>query len=227
MARRGSIDGGRGQRVRFVQSDRTDGDFALGAPGLDARRSALCGGEWTWLEQVHGASVVRVLEPGQHAGARADAAVTTRHETPVCVQTADCVPLLLVGTAGVAAVHAGWRGLLEGVVAGAAAELRDATGSADLVAWRGPCIGPECYEFGADDLRAVERRFGASVVGRTRQGAAALDLRAAVAAACAEEGIAVVGADDRCTACAPDMWSHRARVDAGRHTLVAWLEATT
>lgn len=227
MARRGSIDAGRGHRVRFVQSDRTDGDFAPGAPGLDARRAVLCSDEWTWLEQVHGATVVRVREPGQHAGVRADAAVTTRRDAPVCVQTADCIPLLLVGAGGVAVVHAGWRGLLEDVVAAAAAELSDATGGGDLVAWRGPCIGPECYEFGLAELDDVVRRFGASVRGQTRQGTAALDLRAAVAVACAEQRIAVVGVDDRCTACAPDTWSHRARADTGRHTLVAWLEATT
>ncbi len=51
----------------------------------------------TWLRQVHGATVVEVTEPGEHAGAEADAAFTTRPGCTLAVRTADCVPVVLVG----------------------------------------------------------------------------------------------------------------------------------
>src|SRR3546814_1510145 len=68
--------------VRSSFSERADGDLRIdGDPGaLRDRRQAIASGEWTWLRQVHGATVVTVAEPGQHAGAEADAAVTARSE---------------------------------------------------------------------------------------------------------------------------------------------------
>jgi YfiH family protein len=228
MAHNGVLPAGPSSRVRFLQTDRADGDFAIGALGVEARRAALVGEPWTWLEQVHGATVVHVAHAGAGAGDAADAAVTTQVGAPLCVQTADCVPLVLAGDGVVAVAHAGWRGLLAGVIDEAAAAVRSLADGRAVRAWRGPCIGPECYAFGADDLAPLADRFGPTVVGHTSRGLRALDLRAATAAALAMADIELVGADERCTACASaTCFSHRARGDHGRHTLVAWLEAAS
>src|SRR5205085_1519121 len=60
---------------------------------MQRRRRDLVDGEWTWLRQVHGARVVEVTKPGEHAGAEADAALTTHPDLVLCVLTADCAPI--------------------------------------------------------------------------------------------------------------------------------------
>jgi len=68
--------------------------------------------------------------------------------------TADCLPILLCDRAGsvVAAVHAGWRGLLNGVIEAAVAYMQ--APAPDLMAWLGPAIGPEAFEVG-DEVRTA------------------------------------------------------------------------
>src|SRR4029453_7601064 len=102
---------------------------------------------WFWLRQVHGGTVVDADDP-RGAGAEAGAAVTGSSELALAIHTADCVPMALVAPreALLGAVHAGWRGLVAGVVEATADRLR-ARGATDLVAVVGPCITPEHYEF--------------------------------------------------------------------------------
>jgi polyphenol oxidase len=110
-----------------------------------------------WLEQVHGTAVVRLVA-GMSGHPRADAAVSTEPGLACAVLVADCLPVLLCdrGGRGVAAAHAGWRGLAGGVLEATVAALCDATDAdpADLLAWRGPCIGPRQFEVGEDVLQA-------------------------------------------------------------------------
>ena len=75
---------------RFCWTARADGDFA---GDLSDRQPG-----WTWLRQVHGAQVVVVRTPGEHAGVEADAAVTDTLGCPLVVRTADCAPVVLTGT---------------------------------------------------------------------------------------------------------------------------------
>ena len=226
-----------GRNVVLAFSDRSDGDFAIsGEPrALARRRSALAPHAWTWLDQVHGAGVVVVSTPGQWAGARADASVTSVPGAVLAVQTADCAPVLLWGSGPgesaspvIAAVHAGWRGLYEGVVEAAVRCMRD-LGAVDLHAELGPCIAPEAYEFSERDLTTMALRFGPDVVGATEQGTAALDLPAAVRVALRSAGVLVETGHWACTATAtaggePRYHSHRARVDAGRQASAIWIE---
>jgi multi-copper polyphenol oxidoreductase laccase len=90
------LAGGRTARVRFTTA--AAGDLAVVRPGpaLDARRRALSPRPWSWLHQVHEATVVSVAEPGQWAGVDADAAVTATSDTLLAVHTADCAPIALV-----------------------------------------------------------------------------------------------------------------------------------
>ena len=104
--------------AEVVFTDRADGDFGVdrAAGTLDGLRRGVFDEEWTWLRQVHGAEVVVVDRPGHRAGATADAAVTGATGAVLCVQTADCVPVVLVGDGVVGVAHAGWRGLVAGVI---------------------------------------------------------------------------------------------------------------
>ena len=119
-----------------------------------------------WLDQVHGAVVLRLSAESLQPGARppqADASVCTTPGIACAVLVADCLPLLLCSRDGsaVAAAHAGWRGLAAGVINNTVAALCQAAGCGpdQLLAWLGPCIGPAAFEVGADVLLA----FGADL----------------------------------------------------------------
>jgi len=218
--------------VHFAFSDASDGDLAVDLPAqeLDPRRGAVMPGAWTWLHQVHGADVVLVGEPGQHAGAHADASVTSLPGAVLAVHTADCAGVLLLGTGPdsvtVAAAHAGWRGLSDGVLQEAVSCVR--AGGATKVEWLlGPCIAPASYEFGERDLSLLVARYGPSLAATTDNGSPALDLRAGVRVALAEAGAHPLVLNSwrndavPCTATdegpgGPRWFSWRARNDAGR-----------
>lgn len=115
-----------------------------------------------WLRQVHGKRVLR-LDAGTPEGPAepADAAWTTEPGIACTVQVADCLPVLLATGDGraVAAAHAGWRGLAGGVLEATVAALHEGAGvkPGELLAWLGPCIGPEAFEVGAEVLAGFGR----------------------------------------------------------------------
>ena len=190
---------------------------------LRERRLAIAAEPWTWLRQVHGAGVLTVDAPGQHAGAEGDAAVTARAGVVLSVLTADCVPIAVVGDTGqLGVIHAGWRGLVSGVVHTACEALRG-LGASDLYAVLGPCIRACCYEFGERELATFEQRFGSTVRARSRSGTPALDLPAAVRTALGEQGAEVIFDTAPCTGCSADLFSHRVNGTAERQAMVAWM----
>lgn len=99
-----------------------------------------------WLNQTHSTCVAELTAPTTDV-IDADASVTQTPGVVCCVMTADCLPILLTDRHGtqVAAVHAGWRGLADGIVENALAHF-----SADVMAWIGPAISPKAFEVGAD-----------------------------------------------------------------------------
>lgn len=124
-----------------------------------------------WLQQVHGKRVVRldansVAHAAEHGPPLvADGALTTEPGVGCVVMVADCLPILLAAPQGrgVAALHAGWRGLAgvgdgmvpgQGIVHSGVHALCEAASCdpSDLSAWLGPCIGPGHFEVGADVL---------------------------------------------------------------------------
>jgi purine-nucleoside/S-methyl-5'-thioadenosine phosphorylase / adenosine deaminase len=174
--------------------------------------------EWVWLDQVHGADVATVTGPG--ARPTADAAVTAVPGIPLVVLTADCAPIAIVADDAIGVVHAGWRGLVAGVVPAAVDALRG-VGTGTVRAVIGPCIRPSHYEFGADDLAAVASRLGDGVVGETVDGRPALDLAAGVRVAFAECGVDDVADDGACTYAETRFFSHRRDGVTGRQAVVA------
>ncbi len=201
-----------------------DGDVGIssGAPDevVEARRQSLVTGRWRYLRQCHGDGVV-VLDPTEPCeGREADALVSTLPGAPLAVFSADCALIGLASPQGVVgAVHAGWRGLLAGVVEQAAAAMR-ALGAGEISAVLGACIAPECYEFAETDLEPIAARYGSSVRSRTSQGLPALDLRAGVRRSLEALEVEIVADWARCTACDPGWFSWRARKDKGRQALV-------
>ncbi len=118
-----------------------------------------------FLNQVHGTAVLE-LHADTPDGAQADGAFTTDRGLACTMMVADCLPILLCDALGtrVAAVHAGWRGLAGeggiGVVEQAFRRFRPAAlvdtnqGASELIAWLGPCIGPDAFEVGPEVLAA-------------------------------------------------------------------------
>jgi YfiH family protein len=138
-----------------------------GAAVVENRRrfEAAIGVPTVYLSQVHGREVVR-LAPGYAGPDRADAAITTEPGIACTVMVADCLPVLFAAPRGrgVAAAHAGWRGLAAGVLEATVQALCEdvSCDAQDLVAWLGPCIGPRRFEVGPDVLDA----FGTSAPAR-------------------------------------------------------------
>lgn len=113
--------------------------------------SAYLPSEPVWLNQVHGVHVIDAALSSCLESA--DASVATRKQVVCVTMTADCLPVLLCDHAGtvVAAVHAGWRSLCDGVIEATVAAMPVPAGQ--LMAWLGPAIGPEAFEVG-NEVRA-------------------------------------------------------------------------
>ncbi len=224
------VPAGGGLVARVRCSQRSDGDFRCDADArsgsdLAPRRHALLAGEWTWLEQVHGADIVVVAEPGGGAGAVADAAVTSVPGAVLAVHTADCAPVVVAGGGAVGVAHAGWRGIVAGVLGEAVKALRSLVSDPDagLRAVVGPVVRPAAYEFGPADLAAVGCAVGCDVSGVTSWGAPSLDLVAAVRGALGAAGVGEVedlGLDTSREA----FFSHRVRGERARGATAVRLE---
>jgi polyphenol oxidase len=146
------------------------------------------------VTQVHGACIVDAAAANESVEADAIVAEPGSGHAAM-VRVADCAPLLLADrqTGRVAAVHAGWRGLVAGIVTAAADRLHG-----DLLAAIGPCIGPCCFEVGDDVASAIGR--GARV-SPSSPGKSFVDLRAAVSADLEAAGVHRIENVGGCTRC--------------------------
>lgn len=110
--------------------------------------SAYLPSEPVWLNQVHGVHVIDAALSSCLESA--DASVATRKQVVCVTMTADCLPVLLCDHAGtvVAAVHAGWRSLCDGVIEATVAAMP--VKADQLMAWLGPAIGPKAFEVGSE-----------------------------------------------------------------------------
>ena len=167
--------------------------------------------------QVHSATVNRAVAASR--GVEGDALWTDEPGVPIAALTADCLPIGLARTNGtgpaLAVVHAGWRGLLGGVIQNAVATL-----GGDVAAIVGPAIGPCCYEVGDEVAAPYRDRFGDRVLhGRN------LDLWQAAELALREAGCERVERLDLCTAHDEErFFSHRRdRGRTGRQGVIAYV----
>ncbi len=213
-----------GSTVEVRCSTVRDGDFHVEAPwpALVHRRSAFApGGVWTQLDEVHGCTVRTVAFPGEHDREVGDGLVTGLAGAVLAVWVGDCAPVVMFSDNGVlGAAHAGWKGVLGGILPATVGALRAIAGSSSVVrAYLGPCIHPCCYEFGHTDLAGFEQRFGPAAVSSTAWGTAALDLPQVVRRSLGECGVEVVDIGG-CTGCRDDLWfSHRRRAQPQRQVM--------
>jgi YfiH family protein len=153
--------------------------------------------------QHHSADVLRARAGSR--GARGDGIWTDERGLPMLALAADCLPIALARANGsqpaLALLHAGWRGLLEGIVPAGVSAL----GGGAVAAVVGPAIGPCCYEVGEDVADRFRRAFG---FGLYRDGK--LDLWTAAERALRAAGCVRVDRIDLCTACLLErFFSHR------------------
>lgn len=192
--------------------------------------AALEGSRPVFLDQVHGTRVVRL--DAQSAGSphleRADASLTTVPGVACTVLVADCLPVLFAapGRRGVAAAHAGWRGLAGGVLEATLAALCEAAACApaEVATWLGACIGPERFEVG-DDVREA---FGPAGHSHFRPlpapGKYLADLPGLARQRLQAAGVRQIAGGHWCTVSdASRFFSYRRDGLTGRHAAAVWL----
>ena len=179
---------------------------------------AVTGSRETPLVTVRQVHSNRVVVAQQGASAEADGLMTGQQGIALGIQTADCIPVLIVDleNRAVAALHAGWRGTVERVVELGIARMKTEYGSqpANLLAAIGPGIGPCCYTVGAEVVDRFKSKFvyAGEVLTKDEDGSVRLNLtqanqRQLLAAGLPEESISTVG---ECTGCHPERYySHR------------------
>ena len=180
-----------------------------------------------WLEQCHGSDCVAVAALPVEPPPQADAALTRSRGVGVAVLTADCLPVVLYRSdaAAVAVAHAGWRGLLAGVLASTVAAMPGP--ATQLAAWIGPAIGAARYEVGAEVRQAAlqsnpaaEPAFSAAA----KPGKFLFDLTAMARQVLRGLGVSKVTGGDVCCASDERFYSYRRDGQTGRMATIAWLD---
>jgi polyphenol oxidase len=170
-------------------------------------------------KQIHSATV---LPARAGACGEGDALWTDRSGLALSVITADCVPVVLAGPGGIAAIHAGWRGLVNGVIP---ATLRTLPGPlSSWTAWIGPAIGACCYEVSEEVAAQVVAVSDPAVAVPGPQGKPHLDLPGVARRQLEGAGVGEVLWLVRCTRCDEEkLFSYRREgKGAGRNIAFIW-----
>ena len=177
-----------------------------------------------WLEQVHGTRVVR-LDGRTPTDLQADAVYSNVPGQVCAVMTADCLPVLFYSQAGdeVAAAHAGWRGLCNGVLEQTLAAFAAQPGS--ISAWLGPAIGPQQFEVGPEVRAAFIAVDAVAAAAFTPQGDKFLaDIYLLARQRLQRAGIHSIYGGDRCTVSEiSHFFSYRRDGITGRLASLIWL----
>jgi len=174
-----------------------------------------------WLEQVHSDRVIKIDK--DTALQQADASYTDQAGVVSVIMTADCLPVLLASSDGaeIAAVHAGWRGLLAGVISNTVAMFK----SDNVIAWLGPAIGPDCFEVGGElkeSFVAKSNNFGSAFT-QTSEGKYLADIYQLARLELAALGITQVYGGDFCTVTDKQrFYSYRRDGETGRMATLIW-----
>ncbi|WP_458069898.1 peptidoglycan editing factor PgeF [Rhodanobacter sp. BL-MT-08] len=204
-----------GDAVDVVQANRGGLQQALALPAAPR-----------WLRQVHGTTVAELGPLPSAEEPEADAAVSHLPGTVLAILTADCLPVLFCTADGreIAAAHAGWRGLLNGVLEETLSALRAAP--ENILAWLGPCIGASSYEVG-EEVRAAFVGFDAAAAAcfaPTRPGHWLCDLAALARLRLAAAGVSPIYGGGFDTFTDPRFYSYRRHGErSGRFASLIWL----
>jgi YfiH family protein len=202
--------------------DRTE---AVAANRLLLREAARLPAEPLWLEQVHGTTVT-LHEGADVTPPRADAAVAFEPGHVCAVMTADCLPVVFADRAGtrVGVAHAGWRGLVGGVLQATISSL--GIPPADLHAWLGPAIGPAAFEIGPEVREACLAKVEGSVACLTPndRGRYLADIYGLARLVLGAAGVTSVHGGGWCThGDAQRFFSYRRDGVTGRMATLAWI----
>lgn len=199
-----------------------------------ANRELLCKqlaltAEPVWLEQVHGTHVLNLdalsLAPAVDTPI-ADASYSRTASQVCAIMTADCLPVLLCNQVGteVAAAHAGWRGLCDGVIEATAAQFSSPMG--ELIAYLGPAIGPQKFEVGVEVQQAFCTLHPQSAACFIPSGNKYLaDIIGLATLRLSLLGINHIYSADICTVSDTDYFSYRRDKVTGRMASLIWLKS--
>ncbi len=178
-----------------------------------------------WLRQVHGTQVVNAGASYLPAEPEADAAVTHSSDTVLAVLTADCLPVLFCTDDGaaVAAAHAGWRGLANGILEATVNSMQ--FDPSRILAWLGPSIGPASYEIDEEVRQAFVDHDPASrsAFETTRPGHWHCDLPALARLRLQATGVTRISGGGFDTRHDARFYSYRRHPQSGRFASLIWL----
>ena len=175
-----------------------------------------------WLKQIHGSDIIEADHPF-NSTPTADGIYTRAQNTVCAVMTADCLPLVLCDKDGhqLMAIHAGWRGIAEGIVEKAVA-LFDCSPQA-IRAWAGPTIGPNAFEVGPEVIAQLGGDENAYRLSNNGGGRHYADLAALVGARLSALGVVEYAYANLCTYAYPErFFSYRRDGQTGRMATLIW-----
>ncbi|MCZ2720598.1 peptidoglycan editing factor PgeF [Marinomonas sp. 15G1-11] len=180
-----------------------------------------------WLNQIHGTKVLELpLLQDENLDNKADASITYKENQVCAILTADCLPILLTNDDGtqVAALHAGWRGLCDGVIEQTVGKFEEAE---NVMAWLGPAIGAMSFEVGGEVRAAFLERDSKAVEAFTALGEDKWlgDLYLLARQRLSLMGVNQIYGGDHCTFTERDkFYSYRRDGITGRMASVIWFE---
>lgn len=201
------------------------GDDSLRVAANRAELRSFLPAEPLWLQQVHGMATVNAdLEANSLV---ADAAFARKPGKVCVVMTADCLPVLFCDKDGtvVAAAHAGWRGLVAGILEATVAKM--GVPASELMVWLGPAIGPTCFEVG-DEVRTAFVGHDSAATNAfvpQRPGKWLADIYALARQRLQAVGIDAISGGEFCTVSDPvRFFSYRRDGVTGRMASLIWLD---
>lgn len=182
-----------------------------------------------WLNQTHSTLLLKIEGCTLH-NIEADASWTNLYNEACVVMTADCLPVLITDKKGsfVCAIHAGWRGLCDGIIEKSlqtiCTEMKVAT--ADCLVWLGPCIGKTAFEVGSEVRDEFIQRDAQAVAAFTaHQDRYLADLHQLARLRLAPFHVAEITASEHCTFSEPDLfYSYRRDGKTGRMATIIYIE---
>lgn len=178
-----------------------------------------------WLNQTHSTVVAEINSPTEQV-LQADGLFTQSSDVVCSAMTADCLPVLLCNSKGtqVAAVHAGWRGLANGIVEKALEKF-----DGEVMAWIGPAIGAKVFEVGADVVEAfvsIDERAKTAFTPRNQEAKWLADMNILVTQRLQRVGVEQIYYSQLCTyADADRFYSYRRDGVTGRQATFIWIES--
>jgi YfiH family protein len=205
-----------GAEIRFVGTGAPEGTRDLLAREHSPRPAL------AWLKQIHSATVHSAVAG---LGGEGDALWTQKKNLALCIYTADCLPVLLAGRETVAAAHAGWRGVVGGILPNTVRALPEDPRT--LSAWIGPAIGPCCFEVGDEVALEIAQATDPSVILPGKKDRPHVDLWRGAEIQLRELGVSRIETLRLCTFCqASRLHSYRRQGPGqGRNRALIWRTA--